>query len=79
MPTCGLGYGSVFVDLLFELLSIVCWSSVCVFVFFLHFFVSILFCNHLEGEEQAGYFANIVLQMHCYYKGSEAPLFVCSV
>ena len=51
----------------------------CLCFVFLHSFVSILFCNHLEGEEQAGYFAYIVLQMHCYYKGSEAPLFVCSV
>ena len=26
------------------------------------------FCNHLEEEEEAGYFAIIVLQMYCYMK-----------
>ena len=30
------------------------------------------FCNHLEEEEKAGYFAIIVLQMYCYCKCSVA-------
>ena len=28
--------------------------------------LSFLFCNHLEEEERASYFAFIVLQMSCY-------------
>ena len=32
----------------------------------MHYFVSILVCNHLEKEEKAGCFAMIVLQMYCY-------------
>ena len=39
----------------------------------MHYFVSILvFCNHLEEEEKAGYFAFIVLKMFCSYKSSVA-------
>ena len=38
----------------------------------MHYFVSILVCNHLEEEEKAGCFAIIVLQMYCYYKCSMA-------
>ena len=34
----------------------------------MHYFVSILFYNHLEEEEKAGCFAIIVLQMYCYYQ-----------
>ena len=34
----------------------------------MHYFVSILVCNHFEKEEKAGCFAIIVLQIYCYYK-----------
>ena len=37
-----------------------------VFVFVMHYFVSI------EGEEKAGCFAFIVLEMYCYHKCSVA-------
>ena len=50
-------------------LSIVCVGSV--FVFFIHYFVS-MFCNHLEEEGKADCFAFIVLQMYCYNKCSVA-------
>ena len=36
----------------------------------MHYFMSILVCNHLEVEEKADCFAFIVLQMSCYYKCS---------
>ena len=38
----------------------------------MHYYVSILVCNHLEEEEEAGCFAIIVLQMYCYYTCSVA-------
>ena len=40
--------------------------------FVMHYFVSILVCNHLEEEGKAGCFAIFVLQMYCYYKCSVA-------
>ena len=40
--------------------------------FVMHYFVSVLVCNHLEEEEIAGCFSIIVLQMYCYYKCSVA-------
>ena len=39
-----------------------------VFVFIMHFFVSILVCNHLEENEKTGCFSIIVVQINCYYK-----------
>ena len=43
------------------------------FVYFvMHYFVSILFYNHLEEEEKVDCFAIIVLQMYCYCKCSVA-------
>ena len=41
-------------------------------LFFMHYFVSIQFCNHLEEEEKAGCFAITVLKMYCYFKCSVA-------
>ena len=38
----------------------------------MHYFVSILVCNHLEENEKAGCYAIIVLQMYCNYKCSVA-------
>ena len=64
--------GSVFVDPLFNVLPIVCGSSVFVFVLLCISLCSFYFCNHLEEEEKAGCFAAIVLQMYCYYKYSVA-------
>ena len=40
----------------------------------MHYFVSILVLQHLEEKEKAGCFAEIVLQMYCYYKCSVALL-----
>ena len=36
--------------------------------FVMHYFVSILVCNHLKEEEKADCFAIIVLQMYLYCK-----------
>ena len=36
------------------------WDSVIVLRFVMRYFVSILFCNHLDGEERAGCFASFV-------------------
>ena len=33
---------------------------------FMHYFVTLYFCNHFEEEETAGCFASIVLRMSCY-------------
>ena len=33
------------------------WESVIVLCFVVRYFLSILFCNHLDGEERAGCFA----------------------
>ena len=60
--------------LFFNVLPIVCGRTVFLFVLLvMHDCVSIIVCNHLEEEEKAGCFANIVLQMYCYYKCSVAP------
>ena len=40
-------------------LSLLRYSLLCV-----HF----SFCNHLQKEKEAGWFATIVLKMYCYYK-----------
>ena len=61
------GCSSVVVDLLFNVLPIVCGSSVLVFVLLCFTLCALEFCNHLEEEENAGCFAIIVLQVYCYY------------
>ena len=38
----------------------------------MHYFVSILVCNHLEEEEKSGCVAFIFLHMYCSYKCSVA-------
>ena len=75
----------VAVGLLFNVLLIVCGSSVVVFALSCITLGPFQFCNHLEEKEKAGCFDIIVLQMHCYYKRSMAlpflmvPWLVCSV
>ena len=56
------------------MLTIVCGSSVFVFVLLCITLCLFEFCNHLKGEEKAGCFAFIVLQTNCYYKCSVALL-----
>ena len=54
------------VELLFVDTPIVCWGSefgLCFTV--IQYFVSVLFCNHLDGEEIPGCFAIIVSLMSC--------------
>ena len=63
---------TVVVDLLFNVLSIICGSSVFVFVLLYITLCPVKFCNHLEKEEKAGCFAIIVLQIYFYYKCSVA-------
>ena len=58
----------VILFLLFNVLPIVCGSSVFVFVLFYITLCPFLFCNHLEEDEKAGCFAIIVYQMYCYYE-----------
>ena len=43
--------------LTFCLLLLPLWESVVVLCFVVHYFMSILMCNHLDGEEGAGCFA----------------------
>ena len=45
----------------------------CLSLFFMHNFLSIAFCNHLEEEERAGCFAIMVLQMYCNHICYEVP------
>ena len=75
------GGGCVVVDLLFNVLPIVCGSSVFVCVLLCINSCPFLFCNHFEEEEKAGCFAIIVLYMYCYYKCSSSWFrgLVCSV
>ena len=54
------GCSSVVVDLLFNVLPIVCGRSVLVFVLLCFTLCALEFCNHLEEEEKAGCFAIIV-------------------
>ena len=56
----------VVVDLLFIVAAIVWRGSVfgpCFVI--IQFFVSVKFCNHLDGEERAGVFALTVFLMSC--------------
>ena len=55
------GGGFVFVDLLFNLLPIVCGVSVFVFVLLRITLCPFYFCNHLEEEERAGCFGDVLL------------------
>ena len=55
----------LYVDLVFNVLPIVCMSSVFVFVLLCITLFPLKFCNHLEEEEKSGCFAIIVLQMFC--------------
>ena len=55
------------VDLVFNVLAIVCGSSVFFFVLLCITLCPFSFCNHLEEEEKAGCFVIFVLQMYCYY------------
>ena len=56
-----MGSGSVVVDLLFNVLPIVCGSSVFVFVFLCITLCSFFFFDHLEEEEKTGCLDIIVL------------------
>ena len=60
------------VYIMFNVLPVVCGSSMFVFVLLCIYFLSNLVCSHLEEEEKSGCFAIIVLQMNCYYKCSVA-------
>ena len=40
-------------------------ESVIVLCFAVRYFMSILFCNHLDGEERAGCFAKFVFLVSC--------------
>ena len=53
------------VDLVFNVLAIVCGSSVFFFVLLCTTLCPFKFCNHLEDEEKAGGFAIIASQMYC--------------
>ena len=53
------------VDLVFNVLAIVCGSSVFFFVLLCITLCPFSFCNHLEDEEKAGGFAFIASQMYC--------------
>ena len=65
---------SVAVDLLFDVLPIVCGISVFLFVLLCIALCLFWFNYHLEEEERnAGCFAVVVLEMHCYYRCSVAP------
>ena len=55
----------VVVDLLLNVLPIVCGRYVLVFVLLCITLCPFWFCNHLEEEEKAGCFAIIVLHMYC--------------
>ena len=73
-PPCpgGLGCGFVVVNQMFNVLPIVCGSSVFVFVLLCITFCPFQFCNYLDEEERADYFAFIVFLMSCYCKCSVA-------
>ena len=43
-----------------------CGGSVIFLCFGMHYFVSFVFCNHLEEEERAGCFVFIVFPVSCY-------------
>ena len=58
------------VNLLFNVLTIVCGSSVFVFVLLYITLCPFKFCNHLEEEEKACLLCYYCLQMYCYYKCS---------
>ena len=62
--------GSVAVGLLFNVLPIVCGSTVFVFVLLCFTLCPFKFCIYLEEEKKAGCFAVTVLQVYCYYKYS---------
>ena len=49
--------GSVVVDFLFIVTPITLWESVIVQCFVVRYFMSILYCNHLDGEERISCFA----------------------
>ena len=66
----GLGCGSVVINQLFNVLSVVCGSSVFVFVLLCITFCPFQFCNHFYEKEKADYFAFIVFWMSCYCKCS---------
>ena len=62
-PSAGLGVqggGSVAIELLFNVLSIVCWSFVYAFVLLCITLCPFQICKHLEEEEKAGCFASVV-------------------
>ena len=56
------------VDLLFNVLPIVCGSSVFDFVLLCITLCPLLLCNHFEEKEKADCFAIFVLQIYFYYK-----------
>ena len=61
----GKGGGSVVVDLLFNFAPIVFGGSMVCPCFVIQYFLCILFCNHLDGEERAGCFTLTVFLMSC--------------
>ena len=56
---------SVVVDLVFIVAPIVCGGSVLGPWFVIQYFVSVLFYNHLGGEERAGCFTLTVFRVSC--------------
>ena len=56
------------VDLLFCAPSIVCGSSIVVFVLVLHYIIAFIFCNHLDEEESWFLCFSFCLLLCCYYK-----------
>ena len=77
------GGGSVVVDLLLNVLPIVCGGSVFVFVLLCIILCPFKFCNYLEEEEKADRFAiivlhNVLLLMMCGSYSRRRGL-VCSV
>ena len=46
------------------------WGFCVGLCFGMHYFMSFLFCNHLDENERAGCFAFVVFWMSCYCKRS---------
>ena len=46
------------------------WGFCVGLCFGMHYFMSFLFCNHLDENERAGCFAFVVFWMSCYSKRS---------
>ena len=68
-----LGGGSIVVDLLLNVLLVVCWSSLFVFVLLNNTLCPLLFYYYPEEEEKYGCFCYYCLtDVMCYYKCSAA-------